>query len=110
MRTLFDVVIPGRNVVSGLESSTFTSNTLASVLGRCSPTFATCVTVPVNLFDGSESSVMSTFWPTAILRMSISFTYVCDSIAERSGSVATVGSHAPICEPTVRFFPFHSFS
>ena len=70
----FDVVIPGRSVVSGCSTSTFTSNTLASEFGRCSPTLATAVTRPRSFFDGSASSVMSTGCPTASFRTSISFT------------------------------------
>ena len=43
----FDVVMPGRSVVSACDSRIFTSNTFASALGRCSPTFATATTVRV---------------------------------------------------------------
>ena len=102
--------MPGRSVVSACESRIFTSNTFASALGRCSPTFATATTVPGSFFVGSESSEIVTFWPAAIFRTSISLTYVSDSIWPRSGSVATVGSHALTCEPTPFFLPFHSLT
>ena len=36
----FDVVMPGRSVVSAFVTSTFTSNTFESWFGRCSPTLA----------------------------------------------------------------------
>src|SRR5438552_5271414 len=42
----FPVVMPGRSVESDCSTCTFTSNTFASALGRCSPTFATLVTLP----------------------------------------------------------------
>ena len=41
----FDVVMPGRRVVSACVISTFTSKTFESWFGRCSPTFATAVIV-----------------------------------------------------------------
>ena len=66
--------MPGRSVVSAWASVTFTSNTLASALGRCSPTLATLDTVPANRLEGSASRVMTAGWPTAILRTSISLT------------------------------------
>jgi hypothetical protein len=53
---------------------TTTSKTLASALGRCSPTFATCFTVPTSSFDGSASSVTFTCCPTRSFRTSISLT------------------------------------
>ncbi len=68
------VVIPGRSVVSDWLTVICTSNTLASVLGRCSPTLATLATVPVSRLPGSASRVSATGWPTATRRTSISFT------------------------------------
>ncbi len=104
------VVMPGRSVESDCSTRTFTSKTFASALGRCSPTFATLDTVPLSRLEGSASSVMATGCPAAILRTSISLTYVTDSIWVRSGSVATAGSQADTWEPAVRFLPFHSFA
>ena len=74
MAIAFDVVMPGRSVVSASASRIFTSNTFASALGRCSPTFATATTVPGSFFVGSESSEMVTCCPAATFRTSISFT------------------------------------
>src|SRR5205809_1927057 len=95
--------MPGRSVESDCSTWTFTSNTFASALGRCSPTFATFVTLPVRRLVGSASSVIATGWPTATLRTSISLTYVTDSMWVRSGSWATPGSQAFTWEPVVRF-------
>lgn len=68
------VVIPGRSVVSASSMRIRTSKTLESWLGRCSPMLATLVTLPLSRLEGSESRLSSAFWPTAILRTSISFT------------------------------------
>ena len=106
----FPVVMPGRSVVSACRMVTFISKTFASAFGRCSPTFATLATVPVRCLVGSASSVTITGCPTASFRTSISLTYVTDSICVRSGKVATLGSQALTCEPTVRLRPFHSFT
>ena len=70
----FDVVMPGRRVVSGVAISILTSKTLESWLGRCSPTLAMWVTVPASFLEGSASREICTFWPRASFRTSTSFT------------------------------------
>ena len=54
------VVMAGLSVLSDSLISIETWKTLASELGRCSPIFATLVTVPVSVFSASASSPIVT--------------------------------------------------
>jgi hypothetical protein len=72
--TAFEVVIPGRSVVSACSTVMWTSNTFASAFGRCSPTFATLTTLPVSFLVGSASRAICTGCPDASFRTSISLT------------------------------------
>ncbi len=68
------VVMEGRSVGSVPLISTATSNTFASEFGRCSPTLATRITLPVNFLSGYASRPMVTSCPAFTLRTSTSLT------------------------------------